>query len=85
MKKNELRGLVGEGKLESLSGSKKNLFFDNLITVDELASAFGLSPKTIRNWVARRDIPFVRIKGKTFFLRGSIEEWIKRKEFNQCL
>ena len=57
--------------------------FDNpigLLTVDELAGILGFAPKTIRNWVAKHFIPFVRVGGKTFFRRESIETWLKRKE-----
>jgi len=58
--------------------------FDNkigLITVEDLAGALMRAPKTIRNWVARRQIPFVRIQGRTMFRLESIQEWLKRKEF----
>lgn len=60
--------------------------FDNLglITVEELGEALRRSPKTIRNWVARREIPFVLIKGRTMFRRGSIETWLKEKEIKPC-
>jgi excisionase family DNA binding protein len=57
--------------------------FENLglLTVEDLAGSLGRSPKTIRNWVARRELPFVSIKGRTFFRRASIQEWLERKEF----
>ena len=57
--------------------------FDNrivLITVEELADSFGVSPKTIRNYVAKRIIPFVRVGRRTMFRVGSIETWLERKE-----
>ncbi len=61
--------------------------FDNLglITIEELAGALRRSPKTIRNWVARREVPFVMIKNRVMFRKASIEAWIERlekKEFN---
>ncbi len=57
--------------------------FDNfgLITIEELAQALRRAPKTIRNWVARREIPFVLIKGRTLFRKASIEAWVELKEF----
>ena len=58
----------------------QDLLFDNLITVEELAVIFGLAPQTIRNWVALRKIPFVRIGRKSFFQQRSLQEWLKRKE-----
>ena len=54
--------------------------FDNLITVEELAVIFGLAPQTIRNWIALGKIPHVKIGKKWFFLRGSVQEWLNRKE-----
>lgn len=65
-------------------GDKSNLvLFDNLglVSVEDLAFALGRSPKTIRNWVAKRVIPFVQIQRRVMFRRESIEAWLKRKEF----
>ena len=55
-------------------------FFENLISVEELAVIFGLAPQTIRNWVALGKIPHVKIGRKWFFQKGSVQEWINRKE-----
>lgn len=65
-----------------MKDSNDHTLFDNfgLITVEELGIALRRSPKTIRNWVARREIPFVSIKGRTMFRRGSIEAWLIQKE-----
>ena len=60
-----------------------NLLFENrigLVTVDQLADALGYAPKTIRNWVAKRKIPFVRIGRRTMFRLESISTWLTRKE-----
>ena len=58
------------------------LLFDNLLdlmTVEDLAVALGKRPQTIRNWVARREIPF--IPGRpVMFRRRSIEAWLDKKE-----
>lgn len=56
-------------------------FFEKLMTVEELADAFGLAPQTIRNWVAKRSIPFVRVGGRSMFRKRSVEAWLDRKEF----
>ncbi len=61
----------------------KPQFFDNridLLSVEELAGALGLAPKTIRNYVARRSVPFVRIGRRTMFRLRSIEAWLEKKE-----
>ena len=58
-------------------------FFDNridLISVEELAVIFGLAPRTIRNWIARRKLPHVKIGRKNFLQRKSVQEWLNQKE-----
>lgn len=55
-------------------------FIEKLLTVEELADALGFATQTIRNWVALRQIPFVRIGGKTRFRKRSVEAWLARKE-----
>ena len=56
------------------------LLFDNLITVEELAVIFRLAPQTIRNWVAQGKLPYVKLGKRHWFLRGSVQEWLNRKE-----
>ena len=58
----------------------RELLFENLITVEELAVIFGLAPQTIRNWIALGKIPHVKVGKKWFFLRGSVQEWLNQKE-----
>ena len=58
----------------------QGVFFDNLITVEELAVIFGLAPQTIRNWVAQGKLPRVKVGKRNLFLRGSVQEWLNRKE-----
>ena len=58
-------------KRKTCSHKPSGLFFDNLITVEELAVIFGLAPQTIRNWVAQGKLPYVRIgKRNLFLMRG---------------
>ena len=68
-------------------GQKKPqaVFFDNLISIEELADYIGVSQKTIRNWVALRSIPFLRIGRKTFFRYEKLNSWLQTKEFEPCL
>ena len=73
-------------KIPNLKGktSEKELLFDNLITIRELADYIGVSPKTIQNWVAYRTIPFLRIGKRTLFRKSRIEAWLQTKEFEPC-
>ena len=58
----------------------QGMFFENLITVEELAVIFGLAPQTIRNWVAKGKLPYVKIGKRNLFLKRSVQEWLNRKE-----
>ena len=51
-----------------------------LISVEELAVLFGLSPKTIRKWIALRKIPCVKIGRRYLFQEKSIKKWLNQKE-----
>ena len=77
---------------ESVCGDKicyqkkpQAVFFDNLITIEELADYIGVSQKTIRNWISIRSIPFLRIGKKTFFRYEKLNSWFQTKEFEPCL
>ena len=69
----------------SFDNKKSDVFFDNLITIEELAHYIGVSQKTIRNWISLRSIPFLRIGKKTFFRYEKISSWLQTKEFEPCL
>ena len=68
----------------SSNDKKSDAFFDNLITIEELADYIGVSQKTIRNWISLRSIPFLRIGKKTFFRFEKISGWLQTKEFEPC-
>ncbi len=60
-------------------------FFDNrILSVEEVAVFLGFAPQTIKNWVAQRKIPFIRLGRKTRFCPKSIQAWVKQKEFKSC-
>lgn len=73
-----------ERNQEPERGKKEQAIFE-IMTVEEVAGALRIAPQTLRNWVALRRIPFVRIGGKTRFRWKSVEAWLERKEFQQCL
>ena len=84
---NELSGskLKSAGSFQSSFDDKSGEFFENLITIEELADYIGVSQKTIRNWISLRSIPFLRIGKKTFFRYEKISSWLQTKEFEPCL
>ena len=54
-----------------------------ILTIDDLAALLGKKPQTIRNWVARREVPF--IPGRPVkFLAASIATWLQHKEIKPC-
>ena len=57
-----------------------DVFFDNLITVEELATIFRVAPQTIRNWIARGKIPYIQIGRRNLFQRRSLQKWLNQKE-----
>ena len=74
------------GSFNRSSGDKKlDVFFENLITIEELADYIGVSQKTIRSRVAMRSIPFLRIGRKTCFYFDKLDKWLQTKEFEPCL
>jgi len=46
----------------------------------DLAKALGRDEGTVRNWVAARAVPFVRLGNKNVFLVASMREWLRSKE-----
>lgn len=58
-------------------------FFDNLISVEELAVICRAAPQTIRNWVARGKVPYIQIGRRYLFHRSSLQQWLKQKEIPQ--
>ena len=51
---------------------------DDLITVEQLASAVHVKVRTVRDWIAKRKIPFTRIDGRVLFATGVIEEILRK-------
>ena len=71
------------GKILADRSEDSDPLFDNrigLVTVEELAVIFRLSPQTIRNWVALGKIPHVKIGRRRFFQKRSLQRWLNRKE-----
>ena len=85
LKSLSLEGMKTEGNSlketpPDVHSPKEELFFDNLITTEELAVIFRVSPQTIRNWVARRKIPYIQIGRRNLFQMRSLQRWLNQKE-----
>ena len=52
---------------------------DELINVKNLASFLSVSEKTIRDWVFKGTIPFVKFNGSVRFVRREIENWLQKE------
>jgi excisionase family DNA binding protein len=49
-----------------------------LLNVEEFADAVGLSPKTVRQWVWMRRVPYVRVGRAIRFRPETVKEIIDR-------
>ena len=54
--------------------------FDNLITVEELAVIFRVSPQTIRNRTAHGKIPHIQTGRRNLFRMRSLQQRLIQKE-----
>lgn len=52
----------------------------SLLTVDDVAEIMNLQPKTIRDWVSRRSIPFVRVGHNVRFRPDAVDKLIANSE-----
>jgi len=49
-----------------------------LLSVTEFADAVGLSPKTIRQWVWTRRVPYIRVGRAIRFRPETVDEILRR-------
>lgn len=48
-----------------------------LLTIAEAAGYLNISTKTLRNWVYRGQVPYVKIGGAVRFRFSDLETWIE--------
>ncbi|RYZ86383.1 MAG: DNA-binding protein [Proteobacteria bacterium] len=53
----------------------------DLMEIEDVASYLGLAPQTIRNWLAKRKLPFLKLGKRHVIRRGSLEAWILQREW----
>lgn len=56
------------------------LILFGVIELDDAARALGFETQTIRNKIAKREIPFVCLGRRNVILLGSMREWLQNKE-----
>lgn len=57
--------------------SVRQLLFDNLLTIDELAADLRYARVSIYRWV-RQGMPSRKIKGRLYFEPTEVAQWIQR-------
>jgi excisionase family DNA binding protein len=66
----------------NLVGLRRPIFdnLNSLMTVEDVAIELHKSPKTIRNWIAARRFPAIRIGNRNMVRRRQFEMWLERQE-----
>jgi len=62
-----------KGKLWSMKTAQSNL-----LNTEEFAAALGLSPKTVRQWVWMRRVPYIRVGRAIRFRPETVNEIVNR-------
>lgn len=57
---------------------------EDMLTVDDAARFLQISPKTLRNWVAYKKIPYYKVGGAIRFKTVKLEAWLRRREFEEA-
>jgi excisionase family DNA binding protein len=62
------------------SGQNQNQpFFDNLLTREQLAEKFGLSPSFISKMMAKEDLPYLKIGRAVRFRVSEVVIWLQTR------
>ena len=55
---------------------------DDILTVEELANALKVNPRTIQRLVRRKELPAIRVGRQWRFRREWVDEWLKKNTYN---
>jgi len=50
---------------------------------EEAAAYLGCTPGTLRVWVSRRMVPFVKVNGLTRFRRKDLDRWLDKQAVSE--
>ncbi len=74
----------GAKKRETLTASKQHLLDNHdpnvLLSTNELATLIGFRPKTIRRWVSRRFLSYIRVGNRFRFRLAAVELFLAQRE-----
>ena len=63
-----------------MSGMTQTTYsLDRLVTIPQLSERLGVSVATIRDWIHRQFIPYVKLGRRIYFDVGVINAWIEEK------
>ena len=63
-----------EMRLEPLLKRFDEIFTLKIYRVADLAAMFGRSPRTVRRWVEKSDVPVTRVCGTPYICREEVRE-----------
>ena len=68
-----------------LCDNKEALLFDNLIRdykgllrVKDVAKILTISPRTVRSWIYRRFMPYIKVRGSVRIDPKALSEWVHK-------
>lgn len=65
--------------LVEADNGKQSLFDNPLWSIKQAALKLSVSEKTLRDWVYKRKVPFVKVGNLVRFIPSEIEEWIQER------
>jgi excisionase family DNA binding protein len=57
-----------------------NYKLEGLLTVEKFAERLSVKISTVRDWIARRKVPFTRFQRRVYFHTGVIEQMLQRAQ-----
>lgn len=55
---------------------------DELLSIEQVATRLSIAPKTVRNWIGMKKLPYVKVGRLVRVKLSRLERWIKLREVN---